>query len=95
MDIFIEKLDILNEDVLDIIFSFMPIESKIFLNKTYYNKYHHRVKDLIEKKDYLKYLEDMVKHNCTFVLTKIFDEEFHNWKTKITQPYPSRINLFD
>ena len=80
---FINMFDILNDDVLSIIFQQIPNENKVWLNKHYYLKYHKLVKNMIDSEFYESYILDIVKQDYSFVFTQIINEKFdyfHKWK---------------
>jgi len=66
-------------ELLDIIFSYLPNESKIFLNREYYIKYHSLVRNMINPRNYDNYIRDMIKNNSTFVMTRLLEENHLQW----------------
>lgn len=91
---FIELLETLNDDVLGIIWTKLPVEFKMCIDRTTYITNHSLIRPRIAKEDYLKYVLDMVNNDYAFVFGLILKERFmsfHNWKRYIHegQTYPS------
>jgi hypothetical protein len=76
--------DMLNDDVLSLIKTYLPPETLVWLNKEYYLKYHSVVKHMINIDKYDDYIRDIVKSDSSFVFEQIIKEnfiKFHTWKS--------------
>lgn len=90
------NLEVLNDDVLSIIKSFLAPEVKWCLTKKWYIKEHKIVKSLIPENRYDAYVRDMIRHDYAFVFEQILEEKFdifHKWKRFKFQDnvYPSYL----
>lgn len=78
-----ELFDLLNDDIMTIIYKYLSPEIKVWLNRKNYIKNHKCVKSLIDTKLYDSYVRDMVRNDYSFVLEQLIKENFrkwHNWK---------------
>lgn len=88
-DRFANMYDKLNDDVLELIKSYLPPETLVWLNKSNYLKYHRVVKNMIPNDRFDDYIRDIVKTDSSFVFEQILKENFtrfHKWKGYF-QPY--------
>lgn len=73
-------MDIINglpNELLNIIWSYISPTQKIFLNKTYYNKYNHLIDKLV--KNYQSYIRDIIRVDYQFVFNYILLRNFDKW----------------
>lgn len=78
-------LQTLNDNVLDIIYSYLGPEVLWRTNKENYAKHHHIVRTLILNNyyNYDSYVRDMIRNDYSFVFRHILLErfdDFHKWK---------------
>jgi len=78
----IEKINVLPNDLIMLIQSYLPKSSLIFLNNYYYKKYHYLVKTLIDKKNFETYIRDIIRRDNDFVFSHIL-LDFHKNLSKI------------
>tara|TARA_X000000368_G_scaffold320028_1_gene257259 strand:- start:1159 stop:1533 length:375 start_codon:yes stop_codon:yes gene_type:complete len=64
------------------IFEYVRDEEKIFVNKEYYFKYHHLLKNKIDNKHYDNYLRDIIRNDYSFVLNQLLEENYEKWISK-------------
>ena len=75
--------DVLNEDVISVIKSFLPRETRVWLSREDYIADHSVIKQMIPANRYDQYIHDVIKHDHSFVFTQILREQFdkfHKWK---------------
>jgi hypothetical protein len=71
----INKLEsILPSEIIDIIKSYIPTTSLIFVNKYYYTNYHYLIKYLISKNNYEKYIRHIIRRDNDFVFQYILND---------------------
>lgn len=83
------NIDKLPDDILTIIFSYVNEKQKIFLNKTFYNKYYKHIDSLI--KHYDSYIKDIVRNDCNFTFEYIIARNFFKWYTMFNYHYGNKI----
>lgn len=71
----------LPEDLVKYIEQYLTHNVLLFLNKTFYNKYHFYIKPYIlnVKKQYDNYVRDMIRRDNYFVFIQIIQENYKNW----------------
>jgi hypothetical protein len=69
------KLSELPDDIIKIIIDYMPTTKLTFLNKTYYQLYHHNLKKIIPLYD--DYLRDVLMRDNDFVFDQILRENMN------------------
>lgn len=75
--------DVLNDDVIGVIKSFLPKEIRVWLSKEDYIADHSVIKQMIPINHYDEYIHDTINHDHSFVFTQILREQFdkfHKWK---------------
>lgn len=72
----------LPNEICDEIFLYVRDEEKMFVNKEYYIKYHHLLKDKINSKNYDNYVRDIIRTNSSFVLNQLLEENYERWLAK-------------
>lgn len=83
---FVNKLDLLNDDVLGIIWSKLPLSYRMRYERQLYIENHNIIRTQIRSGKYLPYLLDMINNDCAFVFEQILRErfmDFHCWKRYI------------
>lgn len=73
----IMKLSDLPDDIVELIKEFIPYNTLVFVNKTFYNLYHHNMKTSINL--YENYVRDMIRRDNDFVFEKIIGENINLW----------------
>jgi len=73
----IMKLSHLPDDIINLIKEFITYKILVFVNKTFYNLYHHTIKSSI--KLYENYVRDMIRRDNDFVFEKILGENINLW----------------
>jgi hypothetical protein len=61
-------------EIVDIIKSYIPNSSLIFVNKYYYTNYHFLLKYLIPKHNYEKYIRHIIRKDNDFVFQHILND---------------------
>jgi hypothetical protein len=97
MDLTIFEKKIPNE-LITIIFSYIPYYRIVFLNKNFYLKYHYYL-NINNKENYIK---DIIRNDNSFVFQMIIHENINKWykikkyqyKNIICYDYTSFINYF-
>jgi hypothetical protein len=69
----------LPQELMDIIFSYIPDMSKLRLNKYYFKKYHHLVRSKIKNNQTEKYIRYMVRRNNYFIIDHLINENYDRW----------------
>jgi hypothetical protein len=67
----------LPDDIIDLIKEFIPPQNLVFLNKKYYNLYHHTIKSSIRL--YQNYVREMIRRDNNMVFEKILEENIDLW----------------
>ncbi len=73
----IEKIKNLPDDMINLIFKFIPHQKLVFVNSLYYNEYHHLLRMCIPM--YENYIRDMIRRDNIFVFEKIIGENIGRW----------------
>ena len=73
----IDIIEQLPSDILDIIFYYLNIREKIFINKKYYIKYNNYIDQYIT--DYSSYIRDIIRFDCSFVFEYIIYRNLKKW----------------
>ena len=64
-------------DIIRYIKDFIPVNKLVFVNKTFYNLYHHTIRKTIPL--YENYVRDTIRRDNDFVFEKIVQENFDLW----------------
>jgi hypothetical protein len=67
----------LPDDIIELIKEFIPIQKLVFVNKIFYNMYHHTIKKNILL--YENYIRDTIQRDNEFVFQKILEENIDLW----------------
>lgn len=70
---------VLPEDLVPVIYSFIPMNVTIFLSKTIYLKNHKLVRKYIQRNQYENYIRAMVRRDNDFVFGLLIQENFERW----------------
>ena len=83
------KISDLPDDVINLIKEFLPRKSYVFVNKTFYNLYHHTIRrDILL---YENYVRDMIRRDNEFVFEKIIVENMDTWLKNKQYRYKNMI----
>lgn len=83
--------DLLPEELIDIIFSYIPSYKKIHLNKYYFEKYHYLLKKHIINNRSEDYIRDMIKRDCDYIFYKLLHENYIKWSNMDDYYYNSFV----
>jgi len=67
----------LPDDIIRYIKEFIPVNKLVFVNKTFYDLYHHTIRKTIPL--YENYVRDTIRRDNEFVFEKIVQENFDFW----------------
>jgi hypothetical protein len=67
----------LPKEILNIILDYFPICSLVWVNKTYYLKYHSTIKQNIHQ--FENYIRDIIRRDNSFVFNEILKENYKKW----------------
>jgi len=70
-------LTLLPDDMINIIFDFLPIRYKIFLTKEFYLKYHNKIYKYISL--YESYLKCIIRNDNSFAFSEIIKDHLEKW----------------
>jgi hypothetical protein len=76
---FFDNVKNLPEVLVDIIYEYIPVTTKIFLNKDYYINNHHLIKSLINKRQYENYIRCLIRQDNDFAFKFVMDENLLIW----------------
>jgi len=69
----------LPEELVPVIYDFIPLKTLIFLNKKMYLKNHKLVRKFIQRSQYENYIRAMVRRDNDFVFGLLIQENFERW----------------
>jgi hypothetical protein len=72
-----KQISDLPDDIIRLIKEFIPTNKLVFLNKTFYNLYHHNIKQSIPL--YENYTRDIIRRDNDFVFERIVRENLNLW----------------
>ena len=84
-----KKISDLPDDIIKLIKEFIPYNTLVFVNKTFYNLYHHTIRKSIPM--YENYIRDTIRRDNEFVFEKIIEENFNFWIKKRQYSYKNMI----
>ena len=67
----------LPDDIIDLIKEFIPKYKLVFVNKVFYNLYHHTIRTTIPL--YENFVRDMIRRDNYIVVEKILGENSETW----------------
>lgn len=67
----------LPDDIINLIKEFIPRQTLVFISKTYYDLYHHTIKNTIPL--YENYIRDMIRRDNHIVFEKVIGENIDLW----------------
>jgi len=76
------NLDMINNlpnDIIDYIFTLISPKSKIFLTKSFYNKYNNYIDKIINDNKIESYIRDIVRKDYIFSFKTIFYRNLSHW----------------
>lgn len=78
-----QNISKLPEVLVDIVYEYVPLSTKIFLTRKNYCENHHLVKSYINKRQYENYIRCMVRQDNSFVFAFLINENITIWMNKI------------
>lgn len=75
----LQNISKLPEVLVDIVYEYVPLLTKIFLTKKNYCENHHVVKSYINKRQYENYIRCMVRQDNSFVFSFLMHENIIIW----------------
>lgn len=76
----LRRIDLLPEELMREIYSFIPKSSKIFFNKPLYIKFHKCLKSVLLRNNlYDSYIRSIIRSDLDFVFGQIFTENCEYW----------------
>lgn len=84
-----KRMNDLPDDIINLIKEYVNPRYLVFVNKTYYNSYHHLLKNEIETYD--NYTKDTVRRDNYFVFDKIVIENIDKWLKNKRYMYKNMI----
>lgn len=79
----LQNISKLPEVLVDIVYEYVPLSTKIFLTKKTYCENHYLVKSYINKRQYENYIRCMVRQDNSFVFSFLINENITIWINKI------------
>ena len=76
---FLENVDKLSYELLDIIYSYIPKSVTIFLTQQNYIKEHYLLRSFINKRYIEQYIRTMVRQDNDFVFNLLLVENYKRW----------------
>jgi len=76
---FFKNIDKLPEILLDLIYTYIPISTTMFLTKENYFINHHHIRKFIEKRKIEQYIRSMVRQDNDFVFKQLLEENYKRW----------------
>jgi hypothetical protein len=73
----VKQIRDLPDDVINVIFEFIPYNNLICVNSYYYNLYHYLIKNDIQL--FESYIRDMIRRDNNFVFKQLIRENIENW----------------
>ena len=84
-----EKIKRLPEEVVNIIYEFIPRTALLLTNNFYYTSYHKVLRSSI--KQYENYIRDVIRRDNEFVFQKIVEENISRWLNMRQYRYKNKI----
>ena len=85
----IEKIKNLPDDMINVIFEFIPRQKLVFVNSFNYNQYHYLLRSSIPM--YENYIRDTIRRDNNFVFEKIIEENIDRWLKSKQYRYKNMI----
>lgn len=79
----LQNIMMLPEVLVDIVYEYVPLSTKLFLTKKNYKENHVLVKTLIDKRQYENYIRCIVRQDNSFVFSFLINENITLWTCKI------------
>ena len=73
----VKQIRDLPDDVINVIFEFIPYNNLICVNSSYYNLYHYLIKNDIQL--FESYIRDMIRSDYYFVFKQLIRENIEIW----------------
>lgn len=72
-----KQISELPDDIINIIKEFIPPNKLVFVNKTFYNLYHYKIRKSIPL--YENFVRDIIRRDNEFVFKKVIEENINLW----------------
>jgi hypothetical protein len=69
----------LPNELIDSIYVFIPMKTKVFLSRTFYTYNHYLVRNYVSKGNMESYIRDTIRRDNDFVFFQILNENFIKW----------------
>ena len=66
-------------EILNMIETYIPSSSLIFINKYYYMNYHYLIKYLIPKNQFENYIRHIIRRDIDFAFLRILNDNYKKW----------------
>lgn len=76
---FFKNINVLPDDIISLIYLYIPKSATIFLNRENYLENHHLIRQFINKTNIEKYIRSMVRQDNHFVFELLLDENHIRW----------------
>lgn len=83
--------DLPNEIVKECVWQYLSPFVKVWLNKSYYEKYHYCVKYYIPENLQDSYVRSMIRKDNSFIIERLLYENFNDWIKTLRYPYKNYI----
>ena len=75
----LNKINNLPNELVSIIYSYVPLSVTIFLTKTSYLNNHHYIRNFINKREIENYFRSTIRRDHSFVFQQILNENYQKW----------------
>ena len=73
------------------IWPYISIYIKLWLNKSYYIRYHHHTKKCIPYNLYESYVRNMIRNDYSFITERLLYDNFDDWIKILKYPYKDTL----
>ena len=87
----LKNINLISEDLVFEIFSFVNLELLVNPNKNYYFKYHKLIKKKINPNRYESYIRSMLRKDNSFTFAVLLNENIDKWKCIVKYYYNHQI----
>ena len=74
-----DQLKLMPREILDLIKQYIPIQTILFLSKTYYLNFHSRIRSLILPNNFERYIRATINRDHDFVFGIVLRENCERW----------------
>jgi hypothetical protein len=87
-----KSIEMLPHELINVIYTYIPIKVLMFLNKKLYIKNHGLLRKHIMKDQYENYIREMIRRDNDFVFSMLIHENFEKWL--FFKKYAYKLTLF-